>query len=108
MIIGKHETAIWIGIYCANQYRASQQSRIVRHDQFTLSHHSIIIIIVDSIGLLNVGKPPPSHGRTELVSQIVNSFRNCSTFLDPNMVRKTQISANLSTIITIITIKVIK
>jgi hypothetical protein len=79
-MIRKHETAIWIGIYCANQYRASQQSRIVRHDQFTLSHRSIImIIIVDSIGLLNVGKPPPSHGRTAVQDRDCDSDTSLTT-----------------------------
>ena len=97
-MIGKHKTANWIGISCANQYKASQQSGIVRHDQITLSNCSNIIIRDGNIGLLNVLKPTLLHGRTELVSQIVNSFCNCSTFLDPNMVWKTQLSANLSTI----------
>jgi hypothetical protein len=55
------------------------------------------MIRVDSIGLLNVSQPSLAHGRTELISQIVNPFRNCSTFRDPNMIRKTQINANLST-----------
>ena len=69
-----------------------------RHDQINLSNCSNILISDGNIGLLNVVKPTLSHGRTELVSQIVNSFCNCSTFLDPNMVWKTQLSANLSTI----------
>ncbi len=52
---------------------------------------------VGSIGLRNVSQPSLAHCRTELISQIINQFRNCSTFIDPNMVRKTQINANLST-----------
>jgi hypothetical protein len=48
-IIRKSRTATWIGIYCANQARTSQQSLIVWHNQFTLSHHSFILTSIGRI-----------------------------------------------------------
>ncbi len=42
-IIRKHQAAIWIDIYCANQARTSQQSLSVGHDQFSLFHGSFIL-----------------------------------------------------------------
>jgi hypothetical protein len=93
-----HKTATWIGIQCANQARTqSLIIMIVRHYRFTLSHCSFILISIGRIGLPNVSQPSLSHGRTELISQTFNQFCNCSTFIDLNVIRNTEISANLST-----------
>ena len=50
----------------------------------------------NSIGLPDISQPSLAHCRTELISQIINPFRNCSTFIGPNMIRNTQINADLA------------
>ena len=47
------------------------------------------------MGLLDVSQPSRLHGRTELITKIINLFSNCSTFVNPNVIRKTEISAYL-------------
>ncbi len=41
-------------------------------------------------GLLDVSQPSRSHGRTELITKIVNPLSNCSTSVHPNVTRSTR------------------
>ena len=65
------------------------------HDQFPLSKHWTSRDSVLRIGLRDVSKPTRSHGRTELISQIVNLLSDCSALVRPNVVRNTQITTKL-------------
>jgi hypothetical protein len=93
VIILKHGIAIWLSIKCAKQPRTNKQSLIISHNQSALSKRRTML---NSIGLLDVSQPSRSHGRTELITKVINLFSNCSTFVHPNVVRKTEINAYLS------------
>jgi multidrug efflux pump subunit AcrA (membrane-fusion protein) len=70
--------------------------------EFTLSKRRTMLNSISTAAgrlvLLNISQPSRlRHGLTELISQIVDLFSNCSTFVHPNVVRKTEINQYLST-----------
>jgi hypothetical protein len=58
-------------------------------------HAKVQLNYISRIGLLDVSHPSRSHGRTELITKFINLLSNCSTFVHPNVIRKTEISAYL-------------